>query len=229
MNIVKNPEDLALAQEACEELRSGNNEGILPVYRKYQLMFKKITYKRLNDFATENRVLSILDDFWTGLLNAKAICGFGGMASLKTYLVKILYNKIVDHQRQQIRKYEKDKNTISQDVYDFDRLEADDISPEKDLMAKEKVRLVHETLLMMTDSSPKDADLMRMHMEGLSYQEMAEKLLGEKPKSDKELKKKTDAVKKQFTRKTSGSMAKFKSCLERIMSKNQLAYGDLVN
>jgi hypothetical protein len=54
-------------------------------------------------------------------------------------------------------------------------------------------------------------------------------MLGNKPKSDKELKKKTDAVKKQFTRNTSGSMAKFKSCLERTMRKNQLIHKDMLN
>jgi RNA polymerase sigma factor (sigma-70 family) len=227
MNIVTKPEDLALAQEACEELRAGNNDGILPVYHKYQLIFIKITYKRLKDFATENLVLSILDDFWTGLLNAKAICNFRGMASLKTFLVKILYNRITDHQRQQIRKSKEAKNTISQG--DSERLEDENSSPEIDLIAKEKVRLVHETLLMLTDSSPKDAYLIKMQMEGLSYQEMAERLLDNEPKSDRELKKKTDAIKKQVTRKTSGSLAKFKSCLERIMIKNHLAYSDLVN
>ena len=82
---------------------------------------------------------------------------------------------------------------------------------------------------MLTENSPTDAYLMKMHMEGMNYQQMAEKLLGNKPKSDKELKKKTDAVKKQLTRPTSGSMAKFKSCLERIMIKNRLAYSDLLN
>ncbi len=58
---------------------------------------------------------------------------------------------------------------------------------------------------------------------------MAEKMLGNKPKSDKELKKKTDSIKKQFTRNTTGSMAKFKSCLERTMRKNQLIHKDMLN
>jgi hypothetical protein len=66
-------------------------------------------------------------------------------------------------------------------------------------MDKENVRLVHETLLMLTDSSPTDAYLVKMQMEGLSYQQMAEKMLGNKPKSDKELKKKTDPSKTVYS------------------------------
>jgi len=227
MNIVTKPEDLALAQEACEELRAGNNDGILPVYHKYQSMFMGYTRRRVHS-SDDDRATSILTDFWVELLNAKAICDFQGLSSLKTYLFKILNFRIVDNVRREKRQGAHGNN-ISNGDKDIDGFENDDVSPEKDLMSKEKVRLVNETILMLTDSSPTDAYLVKMHMEGLSYQEMAEKLLGNKPKSDKELKKKTDAVKKQFTRKTSGSMAKFKSCLERIMTKNRLAYGDLIN
>ncbi|VTR66061.1 RNA polymerase, sigma-24 subunit, ECF subfamily [Desulfosarcina cetonica] len=228
MDIAKNYGDLSLAQETCTELRAGNNDAILPVYRKYHPVFMGYTRRRVKDFNDESRATSIVDDFWVELLNAKAICDFQGLSSLKTYLFKILNFRIVDNVRRAGRQNAY-ANNISSSDNNIDGFGADDVSPEKDLMAKEKVRLVNETLLMLTDSSPTDAHLMKMHMEGLNYQEMAEKLLGNKPKSDKEIKKKTDAVKKQFTRKTSGSMAKFKSCLERIMTKNQLAYGDLLN
>ena len=228
MNIVKNQDDLALAQETCTELRSGNNDAILPVYHKYHPVFMGYTRRRVKDFNDDSRATSILTDFWVELLNAKAICDFQGLSSLKTYLFKILNFRIVDNVRR-VGRQNAYANNISDSDNDIDGFGADDVSPENDLMAKEKVRLVNETLLMLTDSSPTDAYLMKMHMEGLSYQEMAEKLLGNKPKSDKELKKKTDAVKKQFSRQTSGSMAKFKSCLERIMMKNRLAYGDLLN
>ena len=228
MNILKNHDDVALAQETCTELRAGNNDAILPVYHKYHPIFMGYARRRIKDFNDDSRATSIVDDFWVELLNAKAICDFKGISSLKTYLFKILNFRIIDNVRRAGRQNAYASN-ISGGDNDIDGVGDDGVSPEKDLMAKEKVRLVHETLLMLTDSSPTDAYLMKMHMEGMSYQEMAEKLIGNKPKSDRELKKKTDAVKKQFTRKTSGSMAKFKSCLERIMTKNQLAYGDLLN
>lgn len=228
MNIVKNHDDLFLAQETCSELRAGNNEAILPVYKKYHPLFMGYTRRRIRDFGDDGRATTIVNDFWVELLNAKAICDFKGISSLKTFLFKILNFRIVDNVRRAGRKNAY-ANNISGGDNDVDGFGADDVSPEKDLMDKEKVRLVHDTLLMLTENSPTDAYLMKMHMEGLNYQQMAEKLMGTKPKSDKELKKKTDAVKKQFTRKISGSMAKFRSCLERIMTKNQLAYSDLLN
>jgi RNA polymerase sigma factor (sigma-70 family) len=228
MNITTHQEDLALAQEACLELRAGNNEAILPVYQKYHPLFMGYTRRRIRSFSDDSRTTSILDDFWVELLNAKAICDFKGISSLKTYLFKILNFRIIDDVRREKRQVAY-TNKIGGGDKDLEGIGDDEVSPEKVLMDKENVRLVNETLLMLTDSSPTDAYLVKMQMEGLSYQQMAEKMLGNKPKSDKELKKKTDAVKKQFTRKTSGSMAKFKSCLERIMTKNQLAYGDLLN
>ncbi len=61
----------------------------------------------------------------------------------------------------------------------------------KDLMHKQKIRLIHETLLMLIDASPSDAFLVKMHLEGLEYKQMAERDLGNKPYSQRELKKKT--------------------------------------
>jgi RNA polymerase sigma-70 factor (ECF subfamily) len=96
-------------------------------------------------------------------------------------------------------------------------------------MHKQKIRLIHETLLMLAETSPSDAFLVKMHLEGLEYKQMAERDLGNKPYSQRELKKKTNAIKKQFTRKSTGSLAKFKSCLKRIMAKNKLFQDDILN
>jgi RNA polymerase sigma-70 factor (ECF subfamily) len=96
-------------------------------------------------------------------------------------------------------------------------------------MHKEKIKIVHETLLVLTQTSPADAYLVKMHLEGLNYRQMAERDIGNRACSEKEIRKKTDAIKKQFTRKNTGSLAKFKSCLERVMRKNQLIYHDMLN
>jgi len=111
----------------------------------------------------------------------------------------------------------------------MDDFRADGVSPEKDLIHKEKIRLIHESLLMLTDTSPSDAFLVKMHLEGLSYQQMAEKELGGQPSSDKQLIKRVNAIKKQFTRDMTGSLAKFKSCFERCLMKNKLNLADMMN
>jgi len=43
------------------------------------------------------------------------------------------------------------------------------------------------------------------------------------------LKKKTDAIKKQFTRNKTGSMKKFKKVLSKCLEKNALNFSDLLN
>jgi len=226
MNKGNHSDDLILAQETCIELRAGNNEAILSVYNKYQPFFVGFTRRRLHSFG-EDKATSVLTDFWVEMLNAKAICGFQGLSSLKTYLFKILNFRIVDKMRRANRKYS--YNNIRDNDQDIDEFGADDVSPEKDLIHREKIRLIHETLLIMAKTSVSDANLVKMHLEGLNYQQMAERELSSKTYAPKELKKRTDAIKKQFTRKISGSLAKFKGCLEHVMRKNQLIYEDLFN
>jgi RNA polymerase sigma-70 factor (ECF subfamily) len=227
MNIPDHQNDLILAQETCEELRSGNNDSILGIYNKYQPLFMGYTRRRMQRFDSDRATL-ILDDFWVELLNARAICDFKGLSSLKTYLFKILNFRIVDNVRKANCKSAYGKNISSED-HEIDSFGSDDISPEKDLIQKEKLRLVHETLLMLTETSPTDAYLVKLHLEGYDYRQMAEKSLGKKACSKKELDKKTDAVKKQFTRNPSGSLAKFKTCLERVMRNKELVYHDMLN
>jgi RNA polymerase sigma factor (sigma-70 family) len=219
--------DLKLAQETCDELRSGNKDAILPVYKQYHPFLLCYTRKRLSP-PDKDRVESILTDFWVELLNATAICSYKGIASLKTYLFKILKFRIIDNVRKASQQKAYHKN-ISDKEHDLDQFGDEDSSPEKGLMQKDKVKIVHETLLMMTEDSPKDAFLVKMHLEGLDYQQMAEKQLGEKDYTPKELSKKVNAIKKQFTRSKTGSLAKFQSYLNRCLAKNQLAYADLMN
>jgi len=77
MSMDDHKQDLILAQETCEELRSGNNEAILGIYNKFHPFFFGYTRKRINSPDT-SKATAILDDFWVELLNAKAICDFKG-------------------------------------------------------------------------------------------------------------------------------------------------------
>ena len=167
MNIPVHQNDLILAQETCEELRSGNNEAILGIYNRYQPLFMGYTRRRIQRYDSDRATL-ILDDFWVELLNARAICDFKGLSSLKTYLFKILNFRIVDSVRKANCKSAYGKNISSED-HEIDSFGSDDISPENDLMHKEKIRLVHETLLMLAETFPTGAYLVKLHLEGLDY------------------------------------------------------------
>ena len=227
MNTINHETDLLLAQELCVELRAGNGEAILKIYRQYHPIFLGYTRYRLH--STDNdKATSVLSDFWVELLNAKAICSYRGLASLKTYLKKILNFRIVDHVRSTSRQNAYEKNVSDKD-HELDEFGSEDGSPEKEIIHKEKIKLVHEALLMLVDTSPSDAFLIKMHLEGLDYSQMAERSIGNKNCPKKELDKKINAIKKQFTRDGTGSLSKFKSCVERIMRKNNLIQNDMFN
>jgi hypothetical protein len=89
--------------------------------------------------------------------------------------------------------------------------------------------LIQKALVQLSDQSPRDANLIRMNLEGLSYEQMAVWELNGKSTDPEELKRKVDAIKKQFTRKETGSMAKFKNVLSRCLDTNGLDYTDLLN
>jgi DNA-directed RNA polymerase specialized sigma24 family protein len=156
MNIAKNHNDLELAQETCSELRAGNNEAILPVYNKYHPLFMGYTRRRIRAFNDDSRAISILNDFWVELLNAKAICDFKGISSLKTYLFKILNFRIVDNVRREKRQGAY-SNNVSQNDTDIDCYGADGISPEKDIMDKEKNRTTTEIYLHSISNTEREA------------------------------------------------------------------------
>lgn len=227
MTLDNHEKDLVLAQGLCAKLRLGNTEAILKIYNIYQPLFLGYTRRRIRS-NHDDVPTSILNDFWVELLNSKAICSYKGLASLKVYLFKILNFRIIDKMRSLYSQSSHIEN-ISDKDQEIDKFGSEDESPEKDIMYKEKIKLVHEALLMLTDTSPSDAYLVKMHLEGLDYIQMAEKSLAGKSPDQKELDKKVNAIKKQFTREGTGSLARFKICLERIMRNNNLNQNDMFN
>ena len=219
--------DLFIAQRICNELRAGNTEVLSELYHKYHVFFSAFARQRLF-ISSECPIDNVLSDFWIELLNAKAICNYEGKASLRTYLTLILSRRIIDANRN--IKREKNSNIAFEyqgaTISDNDNFQQ---SPDKDLLKKELQKLMHEALLQLSDISPRDANLIRMHLEGMTYEEMAKKELHEEKINQKKLKKKTDAIKKQFTRDNTGSMVKFKKILNKCLKNNALDFRDLLN
>jgi RNA polymerase sigma-70 factor (ECF subfamily) len=223
----QNHTDYDLGQKICRELRSGNRRAILELYNRYELFFAAFAQKRLFD-DDPHGVEDVLSDFWLELLNSKAICRYRGKASLRTYLTVILNRRVIDANR----KFERQRNATS--ITKEKGREANDHShdqqtPEKELIIKEQHRLIQKALVQLADVSPRDANLIRMNLEGLSYEQMAKKELNAEKADQAELKRKVDALKKQFTRSETGSMAKFRSVLSTYLDKNGLNYKDFLN
>jgi len=223
----QNHTDHDLGQKICRELRSGNRSAILALYNRYQQFFTAFTRRRLFDeepYGAED----VLSNFWLELLNGKAICGYSGRASLRTYLTVILNRRIIDANR----KFERDRNSTSllkQKANESDDNIRDQQTPEQALAIKEQQKLIPKALVQLSDISPRDANLIRMNLEGLSYEQMAEKELNGEKADQAELKRKVDAIKKQFTRKETGSMAKFRSVLNRHLDTVGLSYRDFLD
>lgn len=209
-------QDLDFAKRICEELQLGDTTFFGELVDALNSLFLSFARRRLfNPKDSED----VVQSFWEELMNARAICAYAEStdrkATLRTFLLGILLNRIVDANR----KTRRHKGT---------HLEGKDLSDEKDQIptpqngllsssSQTMARtLVHSTLLRLSEDFPRDASLVRMHLEGLSYSQMAEKLG-----------KKSDAIKKQFTREPTGSLAKFKIALKQIMHTQGIRYEDI--
>lgn len=216
--------DFDLGQKICRELRSGNRSAILALYNRYQHFFAIFARKRLFDEAPSG-VEEMLSNFWLELLNGKAICSYNGKASLRTYLTVILHRRIIDANRKFEHERKLTANNRETEVMGHSH---DQYTPEKKLIIKEQQRLIQTAFVQLSDNFPRDAILIRMHLEGLSYEQMAQKELKAVADDPDELKRKVDAIKKQFTRKETGSMARFKSIINRCLNSDNLEYKDLI-
>lgn len=209
--------DLAAARQICENLRAGKADCLAGLFIDYNELFLNFARRRVFKPGSQE---DVVQSFWEELINAKAICryaqGTGNSACLRTYLLGILYFRIIDANR---------KNSRDREIVELDRDiiegKGESITSQDDgilALGSERLiqKLVHEALLGLSEHFPQDASLVHMYLEGLNYPEMARR-------SGKH----RDAVKKQFTREQTGSLAKFKRALTRIMQGHGLSYADL--
>ena len=220
--------DIALAQRICKELRAGNQDAIITIYDQhndYLLSFirSKIYKSHILKSGVDREVLN---DFWIIVLSKKGeiICRYmaKNSASLRTYLTNILFNQI-----KSINREIKKENTLFSDdntpddeddnVNYCNSYRGEDLKSETD-----EVELIHEALSLLSQDSPMDAKYIRMHLlEEFTYEEIARQELPHE-KDNKVIKRKTDAVKKQFTRDRTGSKAKFKKILQELKESERL-------
>ncbi len=208
--------DLALAKQICEKLRSGQRKCLDDLIIDYNGLFLNFGRRRL---FNPGNLEDVVQSFWEELLNAKAICAYAqgseNKATLRTYLLGVLHHRIIDANRK-IKK--------NRDIYQEGKELSDEAdqspTPQNGLMSSVSQiiarKLVNEALLKLSEDFPLDASLVKMHLEGLDYKQMAEKLG-----------KRIDAIKKQFTREPTGSLAKFKGALKYLMQDLGLRYEDI--
>ena len=220
-------DDYFLSQKICDRLRSGDNESVLKIYSRYHVLFNAFARKRLivND---PSQAEIIVNKFWIELLNARAICRYQGKTSLRNYLLTILNRRIIDANRKWIRDNQQ-KQKIAKSVVENSEGNCAAVSPEDIMLNKERMRLIHEALLKLEAISIRDAYLMKMHLEGLSYKEMAEREIAPRNGDDRKINKKINAIKKQFTRPQTGTIARFKNSIASCLKNHDLVLKDLLN
>ncbi|MEE4357086.1 MAG: hypothetical protein V2I97_11510 [Desulfococcaceae bacterium] len=218
-----NQKDRETAERICKELLSGNHEAITELYYEYNNMFQSFARQRLYR-QDPHKTREFLSDFWLGLLNGKAVCSYQGKneASLRTFLFTILYRKIIDNNRKKeiqgitVEYIDEEKRNETESSGDVE-----EIIIEKE-ERKRKEQMFREAILIMGEKFPNDLRLIQMQINGLNYRQMAEhSFSGEKPEPEK-LRQKKDAIRKQFTRERTGSLARFKVILERLNEKYKI-------
>jgi len=220
-------EDYLLARKICKHLKAYRNEAILELYHAYHSFFLAFCRRRLYN-PEQDQIESVVSNFWTKLLNGNAISNYEAKASLRTYLLTILNRRIIDANRKFQREMKYTEILDEQNI-DPSNMPANQTSAEDHVLQKERQKVIHDTLMQLSETSPRDAELIRMHLNGLSYKNMAEQEINGEKTLSVEFKRKVDSIKKQFTRPKTGSLAKFRSILEETIQKQQLDRSDLLN
>jgi len=208
--------DIATAKKICEGLLSGNKECLGELVTAYNELFINFARRRL---LKSDILEDVIQSFWEEMLNGRTICAYAhgpkNTATLQTYFIGVLHRRVIDANRKTSR-YEE----IHRVEENF--LETPDQAPTPHNvltgLASNNLarRLLHQALLKLSEEYPQDATLVRMYLEGLDHRQMAT-----------QIGKRVDAVKKQFTRETTGSLAKFKRVLTHLMQSQGLTYEDI--
>ncbi|RLC03190.1 MAG: hypothetical protein DRI57_29370 [Deltaproteobacteria bacterium] len=98
----------------------------------------------------------------------------------------------------------------------------------KDMQKNPQEMLIYEALLLLEEASSGDANLMRMHLDGLTFRQMAEQMLDGKSPDQEMIENKANAIQQQFKRPRIGSMAKFSLIVNRLMAKHGWNYDELL-
>ena len=231
--------DVPFAKRICEQLKRGDvDRDFSQLIRDLDGYFKAFARKKVYEDVDYE---GLVNDFWIELQIGDAICQYRGtnQASLKTYLTKILKWRIMtasDGQEAYRGRYVLTDNleslaTISgrrkgPDEKNMDGCQEVPVSrpagegivvedhPEAHLDGDLRDEIISTALLRLSQIRPEDADLVCMRMKGLSYEEIARRSGAIAPGK---LKKKIQGLRKQFTRPKTGSMARFRIMLDRVL------------
>lgn len=220
--------DLATAKELCRELKLGNKGAIVGIYEAYSRGFLLRIQQLLYDSKTY-KPEDVFSEFWEKkLLSGDVFCNYTAKneSSLRNYLYKILYFFVVEINRKILR----ERKVFRADSEIKETPDNSPKTPEQDIVnpALFNQKLISEAFLQLSELSPKDAAYIKMYyLEGMQHRGIAVKESGEVA-DKKTIDKKTCAIRKQITRPRTGSLARFRVIMERLMKKHNLSIKDLL-
>ena len=216
--------DLELAAFICREIREGRPEAMACLYEKYHPVLERYTARRVTD---SEMAKEILQEFWAGLLNGNDICGYKAQnqIQLRTYLIRRLYFRIIDAFRKQSR-YQKLVSPLESPSQNEDGSEKPEYEPkdcvetfDETLCNRIDAELLYTALDILSEIRPDDAGLIQDVMAGKTYQEIAVRYGAV---SEEQIQKKSASLRKQYSRPVTGSLARLKCILERLIQQKGL-------
>ncbi|QTA81707.1 RNA polymerase sigma factor, sigma-70 family [Desulfonema limicola] len=217
--------DYVFAQRICRELKAGNHEAVKEIHSRFQNQFSNFVRFRISGYISHKHDTDeVLNTFWIELLNGNAVCSYQGEnnASLYSFLLKTLNWRVQDWMRQKAKERlvfstgNNEKHIKTDCCINSGNMD-NHISPEIILEQVECRKIFYKALLELEQAFPMDAHLVYMRLKEMTYKQIADKIG-----------KKESAVKKQFTREGTGSMAKFKIILEQNINKQGISITDLI-
>lgn len=215
-------DDLNLAKRICEELKAGHSKALSILVEKFDKSFCMIIQRKLF-LSEQNLAQEILHDFWEKkLMVEKAICKYTGKnnSSLKNFLTSILIKMIYDIIRHKKTKKQSTKEVSLENAYSLSLLT--ETTPQQQMIQLQKHKIFYEALSMLQNISPKDAQLIEMHLDNKTFLEMARIKYKDDEAGEISLDKKAARLRKQFTRPRTGSKARFKAILEKLLKQYKI-------
>lgn len=175
-------EDRQLAQKWCEELRNDERQAIEEVRQRYGARFEKFISFRCAGLTNDDRN-DLLQSFWQGLSDGKAICSYEGRnsARLGSYLQKLLDNRIKSFFKARAREITIPVGGSEELATRADTTESffhEPVPrPEIILSREEQQRLLKEltgeALLRLSEIDPEGAWILRQRSKGIRFKDIA--------------------------------------------------------
>lgn len=154
---------------ALDRARSGDMDAFAEVFEHYRPLLLRIAYRYVGSTDADDVVMDTFLKVW------RALPGFKGASSLKTWLCRIVRNCALDHLRRQRRT---DGRASSLDRLDEDGRPVEErvadaraVSPDQGALRAELVRMLEDAIAGLPDHHRITIEL--RELDGCSYREVA--------------------------------------------------------